>query len=371
MKVDNQLTNFRKQLDRVDAEILALLEKRLVIADKIGETKNRLGMPITDEQRELAITDNLAKRTSNQILKNSLASIFSPIFELSKANRIFSIQRSLAFKNVGIIGTGLIGGSIIKALKSRNPNITISALTHNYQELDKQYIDIKVQSISQLAVICDLIIVASPIDSIIPLTKEIALYEKIRSSKLIVMDCGSVKGKITTAFEALTGKNMEFIPTHPMAGSEKSGFNNAHPLLFLNQPWIITPHTNNTEPAINDIYQLIRYLGSNPVEMNAKDHDRKIALVSHLAFLISVMYFSFVKKTDRSSLRLAGPGFRSIARLAKGNALMHKQIFTNNRANIIKESKEFIRYFSSILSENANLETLFTSIKKQSEKFFK
>ncbi len=366
-----QLTNLRKKLDHIDADIISLLEQRQDISDHIGAEKNKLKMPLTDQTRESDIITALSKLSRNPILKNGIPSIFQPIFTLSKVKRILSVENSIAFSQIGVIGTGLIGGSIAKALKMRNSGIKITALNHHSQITDKTAVDKIIQSINQLVIGCDLIILASPIHTIIPLAKQIHRLSHKLTSQLTIIDCASVKSEITQEFSYLTNNQVEFIPTHPMAGSEKRGYENSDGLLFVNRPWIITPHDRNTERSVNDIYQFVRFLGSDPIEMTAEEHDRKIALVSHLAFLISVLYFSYVLKQDKTSLKLAGPGFHSITRLAKGNADMHEQIFATNNENIVKQSKEFIKYFSTILSEKTDVKSLFRPIEKQAEKLFK
>lgn len=181
----------------------------------------------------------------------------------------------------------------------------------------------------------DLLIIATPLSSIIPIAR------KVQSDlPLLVIDVGSVKGQIVKEFYKLTKGPVEFLSTHPMAGTEKKGFDHADPNLFQDAPWILVPHKKNKAK----IEPFIRLLGAKPIIMQAGEHDQKAALISHLPSLLSKALWDFVHKKDPDSLRIAGPSFRSMTRLAQGNQDLIKEIEIFNKKTLKALWSEWVKF---------------------------
>lgn len=209
---------------------------------------------------------------------------------------------------IGIIGSGLMGGSLYKGIEGA------CLLGSDWAERIEEF---------------DLLILAVPISAILEIAEKIG--EHPPKKPLLVLDIGSVKKDITKKFEELTRSSLEFLATHPMAGKEKSGYEESDPAIFEEAVWVITPHAKNTVASLETVEKLIRQLGANPMRMDASEHDRRAALVSQLPYLISKALFNFV---DPESLAMAGPGFKSMVRLASDNLEMRREIARYNRANI-------------------------------------
>jgi prephenate dehydrogenase len=222
--------------------------------------------------------------------------------------------------NIGIIGAGLMGGSLFKALKGAE------LLGMDWLERIEAF---------------DLIILAVPISA----TLEIGAKIKTRRP-LLVLDIGSVKEPIAQKFEEWTEGEVEFVASHPMAGKEKSGFDASDPALFQNAAWVITPHRKNTERALQIIEDLIRKTGATPMRMDAAEHDRNAALVSQLPYLLSKALFDFV---DPEARKMAGPGFHSMVRLAQDNPELRKEIGFYNRENIRHFLKGYMASLENLL----------------------
>src|SRR5271156_2471567 len=135
---------------------------------------------------------------------------------------------------IGIIGSGLMGGSLQKGIDGA------VLLEGNWIE--------KIEEI-------DVLILATPITAILEIAEKIA--KRRGRKKLLVLDIGSVKKTITETFEKLTGGFLEFLGSHPMAGNEKSGYENSDPKIFQGAVWAITPHSKNTEGSIAAAEELI------------------------------------------------------------------------------------------------------------------
>ncbi len=224
------------------------------------------------------------------------------------------------FKKIGIIGMGLIGGSIAKALEGKASLVFDEAIWSDIKNLDA-------------------VILAVPISAILEIGERIASLKLDRP--LAVLDVGSVKEPIALRFEEWTQSPIEFVATHPMAGKEKGGIEHSDKDLFQKAPWVITPHAKNTKAVLSKTEDLISSLGAFPLFMDAATHDKRAALISQLPYLLSKALLEFVRKTDPASLEMAGPGFHSMTRLADDNPSMRKEISRYNRENIDRCLQQF------------------------------
>lgn len=296
----------RKEIDLIDDELISLLEKRFKITSKIGDAKRELNRAIFDPSRELEILEKI--KTKDPLIKEELESVYKAIFAESKKGIALKQHPSLPFKRIQIVGVGLIGGSILKNV------------TGHIVENDP-----------------DLLIISSPLETIIPIARG------IRSKKpLVVIDVGSVKHEIVKNFEHLSNSQIDFISTHPFAGKDVSGFENSSPTLFVQAPWIITPHAKNRPENLDRVRDFIEFLGAKPIFMNAEEHDKKAALISHLPGLLSRLYYDFVKREDFEAIEIAGPGFKSFTRLAHDNPLLRATYEKMNRKKIESFFKKWI-----------------------------
>ncbi len=231
---------------------------------------------------------------------------------------------------IGIIGSGLMGGSLQKGIANGIAKGIDGVL------LEGDWIE-KIEEI-------DILILATPITAILEIAEKIA--KRRARKKLLVLDIGSVKKRITETFEKLTDGFVKFLGSHPMAGTEKSGYENSDPKIFQGAVWVITPHNKNTEGSMTVAEELIRSLGAKPMRMDAAEHDRRAAIISQLPYLISKTLFDFV---DPESLAMAGPGFKSMIRLAADNLEMRRELGRYNRENIAHCLKQYIDSLTNLL----------------------
>lgn len=224
---------------------------------------------------------------------------------------------------LGIIGLGLMGGSIAKAVHARAPHIEIVALLSGAEGLVRP-----VETLQELVESVDLLILAPPLSSIIEWAERIAQLKISRP--LLVVDVGSVKSAIYTAFERLSTPELQFLPTHPMAGSERSGFEASRPDLFEGAAWVLTPHAKIERSSLEKMEHFIALLGAKRLYRTPQEHDRQAALISHLPYLIARDFLQFVQKEAPEALEMAGPGFRSFTRLAHSNPQMREEIAAYN-----------------------------------------
>jgi prephenate dehydrogenase len=255
---------------------------------------------------------------------------------------------SLRDATVGILGLGLMGGSLAMSLKGKCARLIgfDSHLPTLELALSKKIIDHAetFESAGQAAASfvdaayrdqnIDLLILATPIPTILNTIQQLP---SLISHPCIVMDLGSTKRDILQAMSALPA-NFDPIGGHPICGREKLGLENADANLYRNAPFVITPLDRTSERAKSAARQIISAVGANCIEMTAEEHDRILASTSHLPFLISS---ALTYSTPHEYSPFIGPGFRSASRLAGTPSHIMMGILKSNRDNVLGAIKNF------------------------------
>ena len=236
---------------------------------------------------------------------------------------------------IGIVGLGLIGGSL--GLKLQNLNHTIYGIANNEfnekKAKDKKLANFVSCDLSLLKK-CELIILALPIKDLISPSQQ--LVSSI-PKEIIVTDVGSVKESIVNTWENL---HPLFIGSHPMAGTEKKGVDSGFEGLFENAKWIITPTQNTDLNAVRTISKLIKSMDCEICQASPKDHDEAVSLISHLPiFIASALIETAHTKNNQSLLnltqKLAATGFADTSRVGGGNEKLGLDLAMNNQINVL------------------------------------
>ena len=247
----------------------------------------------------------------------------------------------MKIEKISIIGLGLIGGSIAKALKNFSLHYRISAFD-NSDILEKAFrlnvIDKKLLSVND-ALDSDLIFICLPVDASITAFEELA--DRIQPNQIITDVC-SVK----TVFQEIWDKkkrNGFYIGGHPMTGKEKGGFVNSDPLLFENCVYILNDLAKEF-PSYNSFTEIIHQLGARITFLNPKVHDIIVASVSHLPQLVSVSLINSAnfKESVLNFFDYAAGGFRDMTRIASSEFDVWEPIIRKNGKNIIQAIDNFI-----------------------------
>ena len=268
---------------------------------------------------------------------------------------------------VGIIGLGLIGGSISLKLKEVNNDITVYGFDKNNQSLDfslsKQIIDYKLDLESLLDF--DYLFLAIPVESI--KSQLASILDKI-SERTLVIDFGSTKYQICNSVSNHK-KRGNFLAAHPIAGTEFSGPIAAKKDLFDNKVMILCETEKTNSSLLSLAIEMFKSLGMNIKTMDAIEHDKHIAYVSHLSHISSFMLGKTVmdkEDDDQTIYDMAGSGFESTVRLAKSSPEMWSSIFIENKKNIIESLDEYMLNINNFkkLIETSDQENLNTEMKK-------
>lgn len=271
------------------------------------------------------------------------------------------------FSNIYIVGPGLLGGSIALKLKAENLLEKTVGIFRSEESIPKTlelgivdvaYVDPKeafalesldAERLPEIVVLC------SPVGAIVSQVENIA---SCTNRPLLVTDVGSTKAEIVKALDKELPNGCRFIGSHPIAGSEKSGPENARSDLFEEKTTIITPTPRTVKSDLELIEKFWNSLGSSVFCMGAEEHDRILAKVSHLPHLLSSLLMNSLAMEE---IPFIGSGFRDMARLAAGNARMWTDITISNREQLLEAISGFqdeLERFRYLLEEEKQTEIL-------------
>lgn len=213
---------------------------------------------------------------------------------------------------IGVVGLGLIGGSIFKVLTKLNYDVVGVSQSQSGENIHKTYDVLKT---------CDIVFVCSAMNKTLEVLDKL---EEILLPDTVVTDVCSLK-----SFVCKKRRPYKFVPSHPMAGTEFQGFENSFEELFKGAKWVITPVFCKDETLI----ELIEQMGAKPVITTPEKHDEAAALISHMPMLIAQAIFKTAQDNELA-LEIASSGFRDMTRLAMSNVEMANDMIQMNSDNI-------------------------------------
>ena len=268
---------------------------------------------------------------------------------------------------IAFIGLGLIGGSLAKGIKRARPDIRIMAYMRTRSKLEQAkkdgIVDVILDGIDEQLKECDLIFLCTPVEYNAQYLSKIRSYLKPGA---LITDVGSTK---TDIHEEIMRQGLTdyFVGGHPMAGSEKTGYENATDHLLENAYYIVTPpegldqsgrETGNIPPKYaenaNRIIAVAQTVGAIPLVLDYREHDKVVAAISHLPHLVASSLVNLVKDADSPAgtmKRVAAGGFKDITRIASSSPEMWEQICMTNVEPIADMLERYIGSLQDILSE--------------------
>lgn len=239
--------------------------------------------------------------------------------------------------NITVIGLGLIGGSIFKRLKKQGYSVNAISVSQQGDDIYQDYAILKTS---------DVVFVCTPMSKALETLDKVAEYVK---ENTIVTDVCSLK-----TFLIQKKYSFNFIPSHPMAGTEFSGYENSFEEMFEGAKWVITPLDNNKDCSI--LENIIKSMGAIPVYTTPENHDEAVAMISHTPMLLAQALFASAEE-DSLAMKLAASGFRDSTRLAGSNPQMAVDMINMNSENI---QKSLLKIYSTVgdLLANYNIQEL-------------
>lgn len=235
---------------------------------------------------------------------------------------------------VRIVGAGLLGTSIGLALSKRGIDVVIEDAVRSNQALAVDYGAGRVSASDDSPI---LIVVSVPPD----VTAEVVAKELETYPDAIVTDVASVKTSILQALQASNAPLDRYVGSHPMAGREKGGAVAGRADLFAGRPWVLTPNSNSSPEALDLTSALAETLGAQLVRLNAAEHDRAVALVSHVPQLVASLLAGRLVDSNAQNVALAGQGLRDTTRIAASDPNLWLQIIEANHTEILAILKAF------------------------------
>lgn len=258
-------------------------------------------------------------------------------------------------ERIAILGVGLIGGSLGLAWKKHRPDLHIVGFDRpDVLETARtlEVIDEGTSSLDEAVGDADVVVIATPIQTILHLLQEAAPFLKAGA---ILTDVGSVKAPIAQHAQEHLPAHVTFIPGHPMAGSEKGGVAHAQALLFENATYVLCPPEGIDHSAFiqqqASFISLIKATGARVLLLGAHQHDGIAATVSHLPQLLAVALMNtagIAQKNDDNVLRLAAGGFRDMTRIAASPFPMWRDILATNHEAILHHLSDLQRRLATL-----------------------
>jgi len=248
---------------------------------------------------------------------------------------------SPSFEQITILGPGLLGGSLMAAARERGLAGRLHAWSRRAETrarcASQPWCDAVLPTPSEAVAGAGLVVICTPVEHIVPLLAAIA---PALAPEALVTDVGSTKSLIArhgVAALAEAGRgDVSFIGSHPMAGSEKTGLENATAELFEGRVCFLTPLTGTPAPALDRLAAFWRAAGMEVVTASPEEHDEVAAHVSHLPHALASVLCAFLAGRDPGWRNLAGAGLRDTTRIAAGDPALWRSIFSQNREEVLR-----------------------------------
>jgi prephenate dehydrogenase len=251
---------------------------------------------------------------------------------------------------VAIVGLGLMGGSLARALRSKNACRRIMGITRNpvtrEQAIAGGILDDASEDLG-LASKADVIILATPVRTIL---EQLPQVGAVAHEGTIVMDLGSTKREVCQAMQGLPG-HVEPIGAHPMCGKETFGFDSSDADLYRNAMFILTPLARTSSSTVALAQSLAATLGARTMILDPARHDRIVAAISHMPFALAATLIATAEelaRADGATYALAASGFRDTSRLAASDTTMMLDILLTNHENVADMMRAYARHLAEL-----------------------
>jgi cyclohexadieny/prephenate dehydrogenase len=275
-----------------------------------------------------------------------------------------------SFERVALIGIGLIGSSLARALRRDSPETAIVACARRAETLAAvrrlAIADETTDDPAQAADGADLVVIATPLSAYTAIGEKIM---PVLKAGAILTDVGSVKRAVIRDLQPYVPEGVDFVPGHPVAGTEHSGPESGFAELFRDRWCILTPLPGSASDAVAAVGRMWERCGMRVVTMSADHHDKVLAMTSHLPHLIAYTIVGTATNLEESLksevIEFSASGFRDFTRIAASDPVMWRDIFLNNREAVLEIVQRFTEDLTALQrairwGEGDTLQELFT-----------
>lgn len=239
--------------------------------------------------------------------------------------------------SIAIFGPGLMGGSLLMALRQRQPKARLLAWARREQALDeiraKNLADVCSTEAAEIAKAADVIVLCVPVDKMSALARQIA---DVVSAKTLVTDVGSVKQPVVEELEQIFSRSGNFVGSHPMCGSEEAGLSAARADLYVDALCVVTPTASSWPEMVRAAEDLWRVVGGRVLEISPGEHDAAAAVASHVPHVAAAALVELVAQGNPLFQKLCASGFRDTTRVASGSPELWTSILALNRTEVAR-----------------------------------
>jgi len=251
----------------------------------------------------------------------------------------------MKFKQLGLIGCGLMGASFAMALQKHKLVEKVIGFSPSQRTRERALqlgvIHQAATSAEQAVQGCDIVLLAVPVSRTAECLQAMAPF---LSPDSLLMDVGSTKTDVVAAAMAHLGERLNcFVPAHPIAGKAQAGVDHAQADLYQDRRAILTPLAQTGAVQLENAQQVWTAIGSHVSLMNPQDHDATFAAVSHVPHLLAFAAVNALSAQDQGAafLKMAGPGFRDFSRIAASDPAVWRDILSANQAEVLKQTSLF------------------------------
>jgi len=323
--VADDLSDLRARISEIDREVLEALNRRLELVRKVREHKEETGQPLIDAAREAELLDELTRANGGPLGEPAVRSLFAAVLDVMKqesrgeARPAASAPPARApVSRLAIVGTGLLGTSV--ALAARRAGIgSVRGWDIDPAMLRGSAVD-RASSLADAVAGAELVVVSVPVG---------ALADTVRATlaaapEATVTDVGSTKRALASVDDA------RFVAGHPLAGGATGGPARASADLFDGAIWFLTPSPAANADRIDLVERFVTAIGARTVRLDPAEHDRLLAVTSHLPHALANLLMRAVARTGDDALNYAGASLREMTRVAGANAAVWADIFVDN-----------------------------------------
>jgi prephenate dehydrogenase len=333
MDAHSDLTALREQIAALDRELLGTLNRRLELVADVQEHKHETGARLIDSKREAELLQQLAAANDGPLSERAVHSLFTAVLDVMKQELQGEpryeapVERPAlpaGIATLAVIGTGLLGTSVALAAKRagigsvQGWDVDASTLS---ESAGAGAIDRAAASLADAVAGADLVVVAVPVGALLATTRDVL---SAASRDATVTDVGSTKRGLIAV------EDDRFVPGHPIAGGHTGGPTRANADLFDAATWLLTPLATSDPARVDLVEQFVTGLGARVVRLGAEDHDRLLALTSHLPHALANLLMRRVAAGGEEALGFAGASLREMTRVAGANPVMWADIFVEN-----------------------------------------
>jgi len=350
-----ELRELRSEIDEIDRAMLEALNRRLELVRRVREHKQAAGTRVVDAEREAELLKELTAINRGPLSERAVTSLFSAVLDVMKQEAAEEPRRegsapagspALGVERVAVVGTGLVGTSVALAAKRAGAasvaGFDVEPATLR-EAAARGAFDVQAASLADALRDAELVVVAVPVGAVVETTRG-ALAAA--GPDATVTDVASTKRSLVAAID-----DPRYIPGHPVAGGETGGPGRAAADLFDGATWFLTPTASTDAARLAAVERFVGAVGARPVRQGADDHDRLLALTSHLPHALANLLVNQAgsgRIDGHEPLAAAGGSLRDMTRVAGANPRIWVDIFLENSGPLRQSLAEHRRLIEQL-----------------------